>query len=316
MKKFLAITLLTCSFNGFSESYGSGGGFESAEKAPVGNIVNAGIFNPWPNDPKKNIPSKNSPKENTKVEQADPKAENDTNLSDMLRTSEERVKLREDFTPEINKTSDQTAQPDLTIKTETTHTNETTQSSVGRDEKATDPYAKQNQENWAKSREAIVKGPDGAYLDPQKINIQDLKSFSEIEQSPEYKKTNLTANDTVLMDWEMGGLKVKNGYIYDNWGNKVGKHMYDSKYFKQTGHSGNNFIYFDQDYKVNGQVLVKAGSYKSLTTGALYNQDGIKYGQVIPHGNLRKSGFSVNTFEKPRFTQVKENPLQIKADRH
>lgn len=288
MKKFLAVALFTCSFNGFSESYNSGG-FESGEKAPVGNIVNGGFFNPWPNEAQKPKNSNTSPKD---------------------------TKPREDSNPEINKTPDQTSQPDLTINTETTQTNESTQVSVGKDESLNDPHAKTNQENYLKSREAIINGPDGAYANAEKINPKDLKPYSEIEKTPEYKKTHLRADDTILMDWEMGGLREKDGYYYDNWGNKVGKHMYDNKYLNKTGHSGNNFIYFDQDYKVRGEVVIKAGSYKSLATGALYNQDGIKYGQVIPHGNLRKSGFSVNTFKKPRFSQVKENPLQIKTDRH
>jgi hypothetical protein len=121
------------------------------------------------------------------------------------------------------------------------------------------------------------------------------------------------------VDFEMGmHREAKNGDLYDLWGNRLGRAVYDSKRFKETGHFGNSFLYFDQDYKVNGKVVIEAGTYKSFATGALYDKNGIMYGQVIPHGNLRRNGFVVNKLNRSpqSLPTEKQNPLQIKPDNH
>jgi hypothetical protein len=290
MKKILLFVSSTLSLYGFSESYGSDGGYESGGKAPIGQIVDAGLFDPWANDPRYpgNKPQQKRPPVQNQAEQ-NPKNQEQPPQEGRLKTPPPR--LKQDSIE--NKTDYEYVQKQDSRFPETIAPNTGYSITTVGEREAPDVHNNRNRQNRQDLDKFMETHPDKAYLHPDKLKVSDLKPYSEWPNKPAMRH-----NESNLIDWEMGSLKMKDGYLYDNWGNKVGKHMFDNNYAKQNGHtsSGNNFIYFEDDYKINGKTIVKGGSYKILgTSGVIYDSDGNPYGKMVSHGNLKKSSYDVLT---------------------
>lgn len=155
-------------------------------------------------------------------------------------------------------------------------------------------FRQQNFQNQLGVREHLKKHNE--YATVEKINPADLDSVSNLPKAP--PRPGMSApRETYKADWEMGMLRQgSDGVLYDKWGNRVGRSMYDKKYRDASAekHSGNHFIHFDEDYKVGGAVIVPKGYYKSLNSGFIFDSSGKKVGEMLSTGEIRWPEFKVD----------------------